>query len=88
MGDEYAYVHFLYVVFEVTNYVVMLCGCQGEGGGGRCPIWCQMADEVERGFYNATLLWSLFGQFNNLVVCNDVCVGYNFVDSDIVVGGF
>jgi hypothetical protein len=47
-----------------------------------------MANEVERGFYNVRLLWSLFGQFINLVVSNDVYVGSNFVDGDIVVGGF
>ena len=47
-----------------------------------------MADEVERGFYNAGLFCSLFGQFISLVISNDVCVGSDFADGDIVVGGF
>ena len=61
----------------------MLCGCHGD----RWPIQCLMVDEVERGFYNAGFLCFLFGQFNNLVISNDVCVGFEFVDDDIVVGG-
>ena len=47
------------------------------------PIRCLMANEVERGFYNAGLFCSLFGQFINLVVSNDVCVGFDFVDCDV-----
>ena len=45
-----------------------------------------MANEVERGFYNAGLFYSVFGQFSSLVISNNVCVGCNFADCDIVVG--
>ena len=62
----------------------MLCGRRRH----RCPIWCLMVDEMERGFCNAGLFSSLFGQFINLTVTNNVCVGSNFVDGNIVVGGF
>ena len=62
----------------------MLCGCQGD----RWPIRWLVADEVERGFYNVGLLCSLFGQFINLVISNDVCVGFDFADGNIVVEGF
>ena len=62
----------------------MLCG----GWRDRWPIWCLMADVVERGFYNAGLFYSLFGQFISLVISNDVCVGSDFADGDIVVGVF
>ena len=62
----------------------MLCGCWRD----RWPIRCLRADEVERGFYNASLFCSLFGQLINLVISNDVCVGFDFVDGDIVVGVF
>ena len=47
-----------------------------------------MADEVERGFYNAGLLYSLFGHFINLVVPNNVCVSFDFADDDILVEVF
>ena len=47
-----------------------------------------MVDEVERGFHNVGLFCSLFGQFINLIVFNNVCVGFDFVDSDIMVRGF
>ena len=47
-----------------------------------------MADEVGRGFYNARLFCSLFGQFISLVISNVVCVGLGFADGDIVVRGF
>lgn len=43
---------------------------------------------MERGFYNVGLLCSLFGQFFNLIMSIDVCVGSDFADVDIVVGGF
>jgi hypothetical protein len=49
----------------------MLCGCRGD----RWPIRCLMANEVERGFYNAGLFSSLFGQFFSLIISNDVCMG-------------
>lgn len=62
----------------------MLCGCCGD----RWPIRCLMADEVERGFYDVKLFHSLFIQFINLVIFNNVCVGFDFADGDIVVGGF
>ena len=55
-------------------------------GGNRWPIQCLMADKVERGFYNARLLCSLFGQFISLVISNDDCVGSNFADGYIMVG--
>ena len=42
-----------------------------------------MVDEVERGTYNAGLFYTLFSQFFNIVVSNDVCVGFDFVDGDI-----
>ena len=29
-----------------------------------------------------------FGQFIILVISNDVCVGFDFADGDILVGGF
>ena len=47
-----------------------------------------MANEVERGFYNAGLFYSLFGQFINLVIFNGVCVGSDCTDGDIVMGRF
>lgn len=62
----------------------MLCGCWGD----RRPIRCLMANEVERGFYNAGLFCSLFGQFISLVILNNVCMGSDFADSDIVAGCF
>ena len=43
-----------------------------------------MADEVERGFYNARSFYSLFGQFTSLVISNDVCAGSDFADGDIL----
>ena len=46
-----------------------------------------MANEVERGFYNVRLFYSLFGQFISLVISNDVCMGFDFADGDIVVVG-
>ena len=60
--------------------------CCVDGGGDRLSIWYLMANEVERGFYNAGLLCSLFGQFINLVILNDVCMGFDFADDDIVAG--
>ena len=47
-----------------------------------------MANEVERGFYNAGLFCSLFGQIISLITSNDVCVGSKFADGGIVVGSF
>jgi hypothetical protein len=49
-----------------------------------------MANEVGRGFNNAGCVayCSLFGQFVNLVIFNDVCAGSNFANVVIVVGGF
>ena len=46
-----------------------------------------MVDEVERGYYNEWLLCSLFGQFLSLVISNNVCVGTDLTNGDIVVGG-
>ena len=61
----------------------MLQGCQDD----RWPILCLMANEVERRFYNVVgLFYSLFGQFINLVIFNNVCVGSDFANDDIVVG--
>ena len=51
-------------------------------------LWCLMADKVKGGVQDAGLFHSLFGQFINLVVSNDVCVSYSFVDGDIVVRFF
>jgi hypothetical protein len=51
----------------------MLCGCCGD----RWPIRCLMDNEVEKGFHNAGLLCSLFGHFINLVISNNVCVGFD-----------
>lgn len=62
----------------------MLCGC----GGDRWPIRCLMPNEVERGFHNAGLFSSLFGQFFSLIISNGVCMGSNFEDGDIVVASF
>ena len=62
----------------------MLCECQGD----RRLLQCLMADEVERGLYNTGLFCSLFDQFINLIISNDVCVGSDFADGDIVVKGF
>jgi hypothetical protein len=59
----------------------MLCGCWGDGW----PIWCLMSDEVERDFNNVGLLCSLSTHFINLVISDNVCVGSNFLDGDIVV---
>ena len=56
--------------------------------GDRRPIRCMMANEVERGFYNAALFSSLLGQFIILIVSNDVCVSFDFADGDVVVAGF
>jgi len=36
-----------------------------------------MVDKVERGFYNAGLFSSLFGQFINLIISNNVCVSFD-----------
>ena len=47
-----------------------------------------MADAVERGFYNAGLFCSMFSQFISHVISNNVCVGSDFADRDIVVGCF
>jgi hypothetical protein len=47
-----------------------------------------MVNEVERGIYNAGFLCSLCGQFTNLVICNDACVGSDFVDDNIVVRSY
>ena len=47
-----------------------------------------MVVKVAKNFYNVRSFCSLFGQFINLVVSNDVCAGYDFGDGDIVVGGF
>ena len=47
-----------------------------------------MVNEVERSICNAGGLESLFGQFINLVICNNVCVGSDFVDDNIVVRSF
>jgi hypothetical protein len=61
----------------------MLCGCQGD-------LWlvqCLMADEVKRSFYSVGLFCSLFGHFHSLVISNDVCVAFDFVDGNIMVGG-
>ena len=60
----------------------MLCECWGH----RWPIWCVMSDKVERGLYNAGLFCSLFGQFISLIISNDVCVGFDFAEGDIMVG--
>ena len=46
-----------------------------------------MAYWVER-CYNAGLFYSLLGRFISLVMSNDVCMGPDFVDGDIMVGGF
>ena len=59
-------------------------GCQGDGW----PIQCLIVDEVERGFYNAVLYCSLFGQFTSLIIANNVCVGSDFADGEIVVRSF
>ena len=59
----------------------MLCGCRGD----TWPTWCLMVNEVEKGFYNAGLFYSLFGQFISLAVSNDVCVGSDLAYGDIVV---
>ena len=59
----------------------MLHGCSRD----RWPLQYLMTNEVERAFYNARLLCSLFGKFISLVISNDVCVGSNFADGDIVV---
>ena len=48
--------------------------CDGQWGG--------------KGFYTASLLYSLFGQVISLVISNDVCVGFDFANDDIVVGDF
>ena len=47
-----------------------------------------MADEVERGVQDAGLFHPLFDQFINLVISNDVCVSFNFVDGDIMMRAF
>jgi hypothetical protein len=47
-----------------------------------------MANEMERGFYNAGLYYSLFGQFISLDIFNGVCVGSDFMDGEVVVGCF
>ena len=47
-----------------------------------------MANEVERGFYDAKLFCSFFGQFISFAISNDVCVGSDFADGNIVVGCF
>lgn len=47
-----------------------------------------MANEVKRIFYNVELFLYLFGQFINLIVSNNICVGSNFADGDIVVEFF
>lgn len=66
-----------YIVFHVSNRTVMLCGCQGD----KWAIECLMANEG--------LFWYLFDGFISLILFNDdVCVGSNFVDGDIVVGYF
>ena len=57
-------------------------------GGDRWPIHCPMANEVKRIFYNVELFLYLFGQFINLIVSNNICVGSNFADGDIVVEFF
>jgi hypothetical protein len=44
-----------------------------------------MADETEGGFQVAGLFHSLFGQFINLIISNNVCVSSNFVDGVIVM---
>ena len=41
-----------------------------------------------KGFYNAWLCLLLVGQFINLVISKDVCVGFDFAYGDTVVGGF
>jgi hypothetical protein len=62
----------------------MLCVCLGD----RWPIQCMMVNEVERGIYNVGFFCFLYGQFINLVICNDACVGSDFVDDNIVVRSF
>ena len=62
----------------------MFSGCWRD----RWQIRCLMAVEVERGFYNAGSFYSLFGQFINGIISNDVCVGSNFADDDIMMGDF
>ena len=68
----------------------MLCGCQGD-------LWLVqslMADEVERSFYSAWLFCSLLGHFHSLVISNDVCVAFEFVDGNgepilvVILGGW
>jgi hypothetical protein len=44
-----------------------------------------MANEMEKGSYNVGLLCSLFGQFINLIISNDVCVASDFAYCDIVL---
>jgi hypothetical protein len=60
MRDECTYNLLFYVVFEVADWAIMLCGCQGN----RWPIWCLMGDEVKMGFYNAgivlLLVWPIY----------------------------
>ena len=43
-----------------------------------------MANEVERG----STMWGCVCSLLSLVIFNDVCVGSDFMDGDIVVGAF
>ena len=52
----------------------MLCGCRG--GGGRWPIRFLKANKVKRCFTKLDCYAPCWAIFNNLVISNNVCVGF------------